>query len=59
MLVRIDDVSRLSPIDEFVDLLVCLEATDNVLIERAAGKRVDPKTKGNDVSTREDDRRVL
>lgn len=26
--------------------LVCLEAPDNVLIERAAGKRLDPKTKG-------------
>lgn len=26
--------------------LVCLEASDNVLIERAAGKRIDPKTKG-------------
>ena len=26
--------------------LVCLEAADNVLIERAAGKRIDPKTKG-------------
>jgi hypothetical protein len=25
---------------------VCLEAADNVLIERAAGKRIDPKTKG-------------
>ena len=27
-------------------ILVCLEAADNVLIERAAGKRIDPKTKG-------------
>jgi hypothetical protein len=27
-------------------VLVCLEAADNVLIERAAGKRIDPKTKG-------------
>ncbi len=25
---------------------VCLDAADNVLIERAAGKRIDPKTKG-------------
>jgi hypothetical protein len=27
-------------------VLVCLEAPDTVMIERAAGKRIDPKTKG-------------
>ena len=31
-------------IDTFV--LVCLDAQDSVLIERATGKRIDPKTKG-------------
>lgn len=29
--------------------LVCFDAADSVLIERAAGKRIDPKTKGSQI----------
>lgn len=31
----------------FIIIIVCLDAPDTVMIERAAGKRIDPKTKGD------------